>query len=107
MYGVSRTLLLFRRRLHTLRHDGPSETLKRKIADIEKMKKRKNPKKNQLFVEVPESKAFLDTATMPMILTAAGVALFAKLLMMVRSFQIPQFSINCFSFVFCLLLFCL
>ncbi|KAK9292767.1 hypothetical protein L1049_020747 [Liquidambar formosana] len=82
MYGVSRTLFLFRRRLHTLRHDGPSETLKRKIADIEKMKKRKNPKKNQLFVEVPESKAFLDTATMPMILTAAGVALFAKLLMM-------------------------
>ncbi|KAH8489686.1 hypothetical protein H0E87_025059 [Populus deltoides] len=33
-------------------------------------------------VMVPESLSFLDTATMPMILTVVGTALFAKLLMM-------------------------
>ncbi|OMO74690.1 hypothetical protein CCACVL1_16542 [Corchorus capsularis] len=49
---------------------------------MEKMKKRRNPKKDQLFVEVPESRSFLDTAPLPMILAVAGIALFAKLLMM-------------------------
>lgn len=73
---------LFQRRLHSLSHEGPSETLKKKIADIEKIKKKKNPKKDQLFVETPESKSFLDTATMPMLLTVVGTAFVAKLLMM-------------------------
>lgn len=82
MFGVGRILFQQQRPLHTLFHDGPSETLKRKIAELEKIRKRKNPKKDKLFVEVPESKKFLDTATLPMILAAAGVALFAKLLMM-------------------------
>ena len=36
-----------------------------------------------MFVEVPESKSFLNTATLPMYLTVVGTALFAKLLMMV------------------------
>uniref|UniRef100_A0A5B7AAE1 Uncharacterized protein n=1 Tax=Davidia involucrata TaxID=16924 RepID=A0A5B7AAE1_DAVIN len=81
MHGAGRTLFQFRRQLHTLSRDGPSETLKRKIAELEKIRK-KNPKMDQLFVEVPESKSYLDTATMPMILSAVGVALFAKLLMM-------------------------
>ncbi|XP_022718049.1 uncharacterized protein LOC111276567 isoform X1 [Durio zibethinus] len=49
---------------------------------MEKRKKRRNPKKDQLFVEVPESRSFLDTASLQMVLTVAGVALFAKLLMM-------------------------
>lgn len=66
--------------------NGPSETLRKKITEIEKVKKRKNPRKHQVFVEVPEPKSFLDTATMPMILTVVGCALVAKLLMMVRSF---------------------
>ncbi|KAL6975507.1 hypothetical protein U1Q18_024303 [Sarracenia purpurea var. burkii] len=70
------------RAMHTLSRDSPSETLKRKVAELEKMRKRKNPKKDKLFVEVPESKSYLDTATMPLILTGVAVALFAKLLMM-------------------------
>ncbi|KAK2986446.1 hypothetical protein RJ640_011884, partial [Escallonia rubra] len=77
-----KTFFQFVRQLHTFSADAPSDTLKKKIAELEKLKKRKNPKKNHLFVEVPESKSYLDTATMPMILTVVGVALFAKLLMM-------------------------
>ncbi|WMV38762.1 hypothetical protein MTR67_032147 [Solanum verrucosum] len=74
----------FCRQVHTLsREFGPSETLKRKVAELKVKKKRKDPRKNQLFVQVPDSRSFLDTATMPMILTVVGTALFAKLLMMV------------------------
>ncbi|GER42434.1 hypothetical protein STAS_19225, partial [Striga asiatica] len=40
-----------------------------KIAELEKKRKTRNPRKNNLLVEVPESKKFLDIATMPMILT--------------------------------------
>ncbi|THF95307.1 hypothetical protein TEA_016849 [Camellia sinensis var. sinensis] len=80
--GAMLSLLLWGEQMHTLSRDDPSETLKRKVAELEKMRKMKNPRKNQLFVQVPEPKTFLDTATMPMILTAVGVALFAKLLMM-------------------------
>lgn len=40
--------------------------------------------KESVFVEVPEPMTYLDTATMPQILTAVGIALFAKLLMMVN-----------------------
>ncbi|KAE8123791.1 hypothetical protein FH972_018716 [Carpinus fangiana] len=81
--GFSRRLLEIRRQLHTLSSDGPSESLRRKIAELERTRKaRKSPEKDQLFVEVPESKAYLDTASMPMILTVVGVALFAKLLFM-------------------------
>ncbi|KAH0743623.1 hypothetical protein KY290_031616 [Solanum tuberosum] len=73
----------FRRQLHTLsREFGPSETLKRKVAELKVKKKWKDPRKNQLFVQVPDSRSFLDTATMPVILTVVGTALFAKLLMM-------------------------
>ncbi|KAF2292467.1 hypothetical protein P3X46_018056 [Hevea brasiliensis] len=82
MYGARETLFLCRRGLHSLRRDGPSETLKRRITELQKTRKKKNPKKDELFVEVPESKSFLDTATMPMILTVVGTALVAKLLMM-------------------------
>ncbi|GLT73404.1 hypothetical protein SLA2020_452650 [Shorea laevis] len=81
--GFSRRLLEIRRQLHTLSGDGPSQSLRRKIAELERARKaRKSPEKDQLFVEVPESKAFLDTASMPMILTVVGVALFTKLLFM-------------------------
>ncbi|XP_021288230.1 uncharacterized protein LOC110419484 [Herrania umbratica] len=82
MYRVSQNSFSFRRWLHASSRDGPSETLKRKVAEMEKMKKGRNPRKDQLFVEVPESRSFLDTATLPMVLTVAGIALFAKLLMM-------------------------
>lgn len=83
MLRVVRASFLWRRQMHTLSRDGPSETLKRKVAELEKTRKRKNPIKDKLLVDVPESASYLDTATMPMILTAVGVALFAKLLMMV------------------------
>lgn len=74
------------RRLHT--YDGPSESLKTKMAELEKMRKSNikstKKQKQQVFVEVPEPLTYLDTATMPMYLAAAGIALFAKLLMMVK-----------------------
>ncbi|XP_052178486.1 uncharacterized protein LOC127792145 isoform X2 [Diospyros lotus] len=77
-----RAVFQLHRQMHILSRDGPSETLKKKVAELEKTRKRRSPKKDQLFVEVPEPKTFLDTATMPMLLTVVGVALFAKLLMM-------------------------
>lgn len=63
-------------------YDRASESLKRKVAELERKRKIRNPIKTEVFVEVPESRSYLDTATMPMMLTAVGVALFAKLLMM-------------------------
>ena len=87
--GVSRRLCQIRRQLHTISssHEGPSETLKRKIAGLQWTRKSKKLtiKKDQFIVEVPESKSYLDTASLPMILTVVGVGLFAKLLMMVLS----------------------
>ncbi|GAB4827604.1 hypothetical protein Ancab_034487 [Ancistrocladus abbreviatus] len=82
MYAIRQWSFLLRRSLHTITPDKPSQTLKKKIVELERKRKTKNLKKTELFVEVPESRSFLDTATMPMILTAVGVALFAKLLMM-------------------------
>jgi len=66
--------------------DGPKEKLKRRITDLEKIRRSKKnlKKKNDIFVQIPESMSFLDTATMPMIfLNLVGTALFAKLLVMV------------------------
>ncbi|KAK7837113.1 uncharacterized protein LOC111990206 [Quercus suber] len=86
--GVSRRLCQIQRQLqlHTMSsHEGPSETLKRKISELQKMRKSKKNlkiKKDQFIVEVPESKSYLDTASLPMILTVVGVGLFTKLLMM-------------------------
>lgn len=57
----------------------PSEVLKKKLMQMKKMKKHK---KQAVLVKVPGSKAFLDTATVPMVLTAVGVGLVMKLLMM-------------------------
>ncbi|KAM3221649.1 hypothetical protein P3L10_020919 [Capsicum annuum] len=72
------------RQVETLSREygGPRETLKKKIGELKQKKKRKDPRKNDLFVQVSDSKSFLDTATMPMILTVVGAAFFAKLLMM-------------------------
>ncbi|KAI9108974.1 hypothetical protein K1719_019929 [Acacia pycnantha] len=83
MNRIRHRLLMFGRELHTRSYGGPSETLKRKVAGLEKIRKmRTSRKKDQFFVEVPESKSYLDTATMPMVLAVVGIALFAKLLMM-------------------------
>lgn len=96
MYGIRQRLFLVHRRLHTLSRDGPSESLKVRVAELEKMRKKKNVKKDQVFVEVPESKSYLDTATMPMYLTVAAIALFTKLLMMVICFHL--YLIKCCDF---------
>lgn len=82
MFGVG-SRLLWIRKLHSLSRDGPTESLKNKVTELDKMRKRRNMKKDQLFVEVPEPRSWLDTATLPMVLTVAAIALFAKLLMMV------------------------
>ncbi|KAG2730223.1 hypothetical protein I3760_01G281700 [Carya illinoinensis] len=85
MFGGIHQRVLFKiqRQLHTLSHESPSQTLKSKIAELQKMRKmRKSLKKDQFLVEVPESRAYLDTATMPIIVTGVGIAFFAKLLMM-------------------------
>ena len=91
MFRVRETVNVYRTRLlHTLSRDGPTETLKRRVAELEKKRRqKKNCKKDDVFVEVPESKSFLDTATMPMFLTVVGTALFAKLLMMVCVSELP------------------
>lgn len=91
MSGVARRVFIFQRQLNTLSHDGPTDILKRKIAGLEKIRKRRDPKKGQFFVEVPESEKYLDTATWPMTLAAIGVAVFAKLLMMVWSIFISSY----------------
>lgn len=85
MTGFGHGLRVLRRQMHLLQQrEGPSEVLKGKITELERFRKRKKSmKKDQFIVDIPESKSFLDTASMPMILTAVGVALFAKLLMMV------------------------
>ncbi|XP_042037266.1 uncharacterized protein LOC121783301 [Salvia splendens] len=82
MHGVRQTLNQMSRKLHKLANGGPSDTLKRKVAELEKKRKRRHPNKEDLYVDVPESRAWLDTATMPLVLTAVGTALFAKILMM-------------------------
>lgn len=74
------------RKVHKLSHDGPSDTLKRKVAEMEKKKRSKDPKRHRLYVDVPESTKWLDVPTMPMILISVGTAIFAKILMMVSSF---------------------
>ncbi|KAH9323346.1 hypothetical protein KI387_017985 [Taxus chinensis] len=58
---------------------SPSQMLKKKVMQMKKVKKYKA---QEVVVKVPESKAFLDTATVPMVLTAVAIALFMKLLMM-------------------------
>ncbi|WVZ21735.1 hypothetical protein V8G54_000279 [Vigna mungo] len=71
------------RLLHTLRGDVPTEALKRRALELEKKRKMRQPKsKDQFIVTVPESLKYLDTATIPMVVAAVGIALFAKLLMM-------------------------
>ncbi|KAJ0801482.1 hypothetical protein HanPI659440_Chr03g0117731 [Helianthus annuus] len=84
MGGSNRSVFLFQfcRRLHTLTKSSPSDAFKKRIAELEKDRRRRNPKRNRLFVETPESLSWLDTASMPMFATVAGIALFAKLLMM-------------------------
>ncbi|KAG0476802.1 hypothetical protein HPP92_013643 [Vanilla planifolia] len=63
--------------------DKPGDILRARIWERERFRRRRgDPCNDEFFVEVPESSSWLDTATMPMVLTAVAVALFAKVLMM-------------------------
>ncbi|KAK1297148.1 hypothetical protein QJS10_CPB15g01034 [Acorus calamus] len=65
------------------RFDGPGEFLRRRVAELERRRRRRrDPSREEFRVEVPESLGYLDTVTMPMILTGVAIALLAKLLMM-------------------------
>lgn len=72
-----KVIQLFPRHLHTRSVNGPSDILKTKISQIEKAREKKRPK-NQLLWEFLNPDRILTTATLPMILTAVGGALFAK-----------------------------
>ena len=64
---------------------APGDLLRSWIGERERVRRRpRDPARDEFFVQVPESGSWLDTASMPMILTAVAVALFAKVLMMVR-----------------------
>ncbi|MCL7036713.1 hypothetical protein MKW94_018757 [Papaver nudicaule] len=83
MYRFSRLMLQSRRLIHTQSQNPPSETLKKTVSEMRKKKNSMNGRKtNEFLVEVPESMAYLDTLKIPVVLTAVGVALFAKVLMM-------------------------
>lgn len=62
-----------------LRRDGPTETLKQLAAKIERRRRRKKIDEG-VVVYVPESKKYLDTATLPLTLTFVGIAIGAKIL---------------------------
>ena len=59
---------------------GPTETLKQKIAEVEKKRKKKNKKDDGFVVLVPEGQKWLDTPSVPMTLTFIAIAIAAKLL---------------------------
>ncbi|KAH7689065.1 hypothetical protein IHE45_03G071700 [Dioscorea alata] len=64
--------------------ERPGEVVRAVIGERERVRRRRRDQtRDEFLVEVPESASWLDTATMPMVLTAVAVALFAKVLMMV------------------------
>lgn len=64
--------------------ERPGEVVRAVIGVRERVRRhRRGQTRDEFLVEVPESASWLDTATMPMVLTAVAVALFAKVLMMV------------------------
>ncbi|XP_062110202.1 uncharacterized protein LOC133822023 [Humulus lupulus] len=67
--------------LHHQPRNGPTESLKQKIAEFEK-KRRKKKKHDAFVVLVPEGQKYLDTPTLPMTLAFIGIAIGAKLLYM-------------------------
>jgi hypothetical protein len=63
---------------------SPRDFLRMRVAERERARRRRrDPGRDEFFVPTPESLAWLDSVSLPMVLTAAAVALFTKLLMMV------------------------
>ncbi|GJM98508.1 hypothetical protein PR202_ga15529 [Eleusine coracana subsp. coracana] len=59
------------------------DILRMRVAERERLRRRRrDPGRDEFFVPTPESLAWLDSVSLPMVLTAAAVALFTKLLMM-------------------------
>lgn len=57
--------------------------LRLRVVERERLRRRRrDPGRDEFFVPTPESLAWLDSVSLPMVLTAAAVALFTKLLMM-------------------------
>lgn len=90
MFGMQRTFSRICRQVHTISNGSPSRALRSKIAELEKIRKKRNPKKSQVIVDVSGSTAWLDTASLPLVLTAVGTAFVAKLLMMVSFRYLPS-----------------
>ncbi|KAG8049870.1 hypothetical protein GUJ93_ZPchr0009g2145 [Zizania palustris] len=62
---------------------SPGDLIRLSVAERERSRRRRrDPARDEFFVPTPESLAWLDSASLPMVLTAAAVALFTKLLMM-------------------------
>jgi len=81
---IIRSILRTGRPIRAATADAPGDILRFRVWDRERSRRRRrDPTQDEFFVPVPESAAWLDTATMPMVLTAVAVALFAKVLMMV------------------------
>ncbi|PKA53554.1 hypothetical protein AXF42_Ash009050 [Apostasia shenzhenica] len=77
-----RSLLRVRRKIPTATSTS-GDILRARIESRERIRRRqRDPGRDAFFVPVPESSAWLDTLTMPMVLTAVAIALFAKILMM-------------------------
>ncbi|KAK9119805.1 hypothetical protein Scep_017898 [Stephania cephalantha] len=81
MKGILRTVLQSRRQMQTWSHEGPTESLKRRVLELEKKRKQRNLKKSEFIVPVRDSNAYLDTFSMPMLLTYVAVAIACHLLM--------------------------
>ncbi|XP_020587344.1 uncharacterized protein LOC110029406 [Phalaenopsis equestris] len=78
-----RSILRSRKQIQTVIAGMPSDILRSRIMERERFRqRRRNPSRDEFFVQVPEGSRWLDTATMPMVLTAVAIALFAKVLMM-------------------------
>lgn len=78
-----RSILRSRKPIQASIADMPDDILRSRIMERERFRqRRRNPSRDEFFVQVPESSSWLDTATMPMVLTAVAIALFAKVLMM-------------------------
>ncbi|ONM22461.1 hypothetical protein ZEAMMB73_Zm00001d005975 [Zea mays] len=64
---------------------SPRDLLRMRVAERERARRRRrDPGRDEFFVPTPESLAWLDSVSLPMVLTAAAVALFTKLLMMLQ-----------------------
>ncbi|XP_072972848.1 uncharacterized protein [Typha angustifolia] len=78
-----RSILRYGRPIRSASPDSPGDLLRWRIGIREGLRRRRrDPSRDEFFVATPESAAWLDTASMPMVLTAVAIALFAKVVMM-------------------------